>query len=175
MPPPAYLGLKVRQRKAKELRREDVWNLRPVSGGGTIAVGGAATPVGREETARNVPRTLLQPRMLRLGIVLRSAHPKDRVGPQEPQGRQPASCPQGGGAAESAPQGRDGRRGTWSGRSSARQSPFGWPGSRWRKQRFGAPAGINETVGVYRVGIVVRGGRDVGVHGRCVLPAGRDT
>lgn len=89
MPPPAYLGLKVRRRKAKELRREDIWNLRPVSGGGTIAVGGAATPVGREETARNVPR--LQPRMLRLGIVLRSAHLKDRVGPQEPQGRQPAS------------------------------------------------------------------------------------
>ena len=91
MPPPAYLGLKVRRRKAKELRREDIWNHRPVSGGGTIAVGGAATPVGREETARNVPRTLLQPKMLRLGIVLRSAHPKERVGPLEPQDRHPAS------------------------------------------------------------------------------------
>lgn len=89
MPPPAYLGLKVRLRKAKELRREGVRLFRPVSGEGTIAVGGAATPVGREETARNVPR--LQPRMLRLGIVLRSAHPKDRVGPPEPQDRQPAS------------------------------------------------------------------------------------
>lgn len=91
MPPPAYLGLKVRRRKAKELRREGVRLFRPVSGEGTIAVGGAATPVGREETARNVPRTLLQPKMLRLGIVFRSAHPKDRVGPLEPQDRHPAS------------------------------------------------------------------------------------
>ena len=91
MPPPVHLGRKVRQRKAKEIRREDVRRHRPVSGEEITAVGGAATPVGTEEAARNVLRTPPRLRMLRLGIVLRSARPKERVGPLEPQDRHPAN------------------------------------------------------------------------------------
>lgn len=54
-------------------------------------MGGAATPVGTEEAARNVLRTPPRQRMLRLGIALRNARPKERVGPPEPQDRPPAN------------------------------------------------------------------------------------
>lgn len=91
MPPLVHPGRKVRQRKAKEIRREDVRRHRPVSGEGTTAVGGAATPVGMEAIARNVLRTPPRLRMLRLGIALRSARPKERVGPLELQDRHPAT------------------------------------------------------------------------------------
>lgn len=91
MPPPVHLGRKVRRRKAKELPREDVRLPHRVSGEGTTAVGGAATPVGMEAIVRNVLRTLPRLRMLRLGIALRSARPKERVGQPEPQDRPPAS------------------------------------------------------------------------------------
>lgn len=91
MPPPAHLGRKVRRRKAKELRRETARLLRPVSDEGTTAAGGAATPAGMEATVRNVLRTRYRPRMFRLGIVLRSARPKDRGVLPEPQDRHPAN------------------------------------------------------------------------------------
>lgn len=91
MPPPVHPGRKVRRRKAKGLPREDVRLPHQVSGEGTTAVGGAATPVGMEAIVRNVLRTPPRLRMLRLGIVLRSARPKEWVGPLELQNRPPAS------------------------------------------------------------------------------------